>query len=73
RDAYWESERKYNSLMDYLYSGEASVPTLILSPSGPDELPHNIETNPKIINEKGEKAYELAKTQLATIFPKAIP
>jgi len=71
RKAYAESERSYNRLLDKLYgSAPLPVPTMVICPNGSGQTPGNIESDPIKIREFGEQAYQLAKHQLTTLFPK---
>lgn len=74
RAAHSRSDADYNALLSKLHGGhDLSIPTLIISPAGLDEIPGNIETRPEVIEKKGLAAYGKLKNQLAKVFPMLNP
>lgn len=65
RNAYFARGAIYSALLDRLYvTGEATVPTLIISPGSSSERPGNIETRSDVIRAFGRLSYENAKDDL---------
>lgn len=70
REAYFARDLEYSALLDRLYvNGRDTVPTLIVSPAEPADVPGNLETRASVIGEKGAQAYARAFEALQAELP----